>query len=203
MEDNMATLAVTLAQAALPFVVKFAGEWVSKSAQTWVPASVANNTIEAAAFAGSKFFGDNVILGKIGSVVGRGLGWATAPFAAQSAPIQGLITYGAPIAGGIAGAVVNVAGSYLFNKLSGKTEEPQESTAQNLINQQQLIQNQLQLQILKQMQDQLNAGTKSTHVVIDNKQLEKLAAELKMDVAALKIKLEPQTDVVAIAPNAA
>ena len=42
------------------------------------------------------------------------------------------------------------------------------------------------------MQTQLDAGNKTSHVVIDNKQLEKLAAELNIDVTELVGKLQPK-----------
>lgn len=199
----MTGIAINLAAAALPYVVQGVAQWVNKSAQTWVPASVANNTIEAAAFAGSKFFGDNVILGKIGSVVGRGFGWMSAPFVAQSAQVKTFVDLTGPLAGGAAGALVQVVAGYAINKLSGNKEEPKETAAQQLFNQQQLLQSQLQLQLLKQMQDQLNAGTKTSHVVVDNKQLEKLAAELKIDVNELMGKLQPKEETPVVAQPAA
>lgn len=185
----MANIAISMATAALPYVVKGVAGWVNKSAQTWGPAALANNTIETTAIAGSKLFGDHYILGKIGSVAGRAFGYASAPFVAQSAPVQLGLGLGGQLLAGGAGALVHVIGGYALNKLAGK-QQPEESTAQQLLNQQQLLQNQLQIEALKKLQDQLNAGNKTSHVVVDNKQLAKLAAELKMDVSELMDKLQ-------------
>jgi|GEM_PF-2386286 len=188
----MANIAVSIATAALPYVVQGVVQWGSKAAQTWGPAKVANDTIEAAAFTGSKFFGDNVVLSKIGSVAGRIIGLVSAPFVAQSAPVQGALGIGGQIAATAAGALVGVVGEYALNKLKG-TPQKEEPKMEQLLNQQQFLQNQLQIERLKKMQAKLDSANKSaSHVVIDNKQLERLAAELNIDVAELLNKLQPK-----------
>lgn len=192
MEDIMANVAISLATAALPYVVQGVAQWVNKSTQTWGPAYVANNTIEAAATTGSKFFGDNAILSKIGSVAGRAIGIVAAPFAAQSAPVQAGLGIGGQLAASAAGALVGVVSEYALNKFKGAPQS-QETTAQQLLNQQQILQNQLQIETLKRMQEQLDAANKTSHIVVDSKQLEKLAAELKIDTSALLAKLQETT----------
>lgn len=52
-----ANIAMGVATTVLPYVAQGVVGWVSNAAKTWVPAAVANHTIESASLAGAKMFG--------------------------------------------------------------------------------------------------------------------------------------------------
>lgn len=145
-----ANIALGVATTVLPYVAQGVVGWVGNAAKTWIPAAVANHTIESAGMAGLKMFGGNgTVLGRMGQAAGRALGWVAAPYAAQAPQVQNTINIGGTLAATAAGALVNVIGGIVINKLKGEPEK--KPVAEQFHEQREALQMEVQLEMLKQM----------------------------------------------------
>lgn len=148
-----ANIAIGVATTVLPYIAQGVVGWVGNATKTWVPAAIANHTIESAGMAGAKMFGGNgTLLGRIGGAAGRAFGWAAAPYAAQAPQIQNTVNIGGTLAATAAGALINVVGGLLINKLKGQPQE--KPVTEQFCENREALQIKMQMEMLEQMKVQ-------------------------------------------------
>lgn len=177
----MSGLAVTVATAALPYVVNGVANWVSAAVKTYAPPAVADVTIKGAEASGSKLFGGSGVLGRIGGAAGKAFGWVAAPMVAQSAPVQSSILMSSEVLGSVAGSLIQVGGSYLLNRSKGS--QPNETPVlQQMLLAQQLQAQQLHAQWESQMRGQMQGSQLDVKQMLEFAQL----VQAKNDNMSLK-----------------
>lgn len=148
-----ANIAIGVATTVLPYIAQGVVGWVGNAAKTWVPAAIANHTIESAGMAGAKMFGGKeTLLGRIGGAAGRAFGWAAAPYAAQAPQIQNTLNIGGTLAATAAGALINVVGGIVINKLKGLPQE--KPVAEQFCENRDALQMKMQMEMLEQLKAQ-------------------------------------------------